>query len=112
MPGRRRLARALDGTPRCCNCERHTGGEVGFAGINQAEDSAIRGFLDKCPAYPLDDEVIKRAISLRRQRKMRLGDSIIAATAMLYGLSLVTPNEGDFKHIPGLKLINPFAASP
>jgi hypothetical protein len=40
---------------------------------------------------------------------MKLGDAIIAATALEYGVPLVTRNEGDFKHIVGLQVINPFA---
>ena len=60
----------------------------------------------------LDEENIQRAIQLRQQRSMKLGDSIIAATALEYGVALVTRNEGDFKHIAGLQVINPFAASP
>jgi len=43
---------------------------------------------------------------------MKLGDAIIAATAMTHGIPLVTRNEDDFKHIAGLDLKNPFANSP
>jgi predicted nucleic acid-binding protein len=59
----------------------------------------------------LNDAVIHQAILLRQQRKMTLGDSIIAATALDENLALVTRNLDDFKHIAGLKLINPFDAS-
>jgi len=40
---------------------------------------------------------------------MKLGDAVIAATALEYGVPLVTRNVDDFKHIPGLQIINPFA---
>lgn len=40
---------------------------------------------------------------------MKLGDSIIAATALEYGVPLVTRNENDFRHISGLQIVNPFA---
>ena len=59
---------------------------------------------------PLDDEIIQRAISLRQQKAMKLGDAIIAATALEFGVPLVTRNEGDFKHLADLVVINPFAA--
>ena len=37
------------------------------------------------------------------------GDAIIAATALVHGLRLVTRNVDDLKHIDGLEWINPFA---
>lgn len=39
---------------------------------------------------------------------MSLGDAIIAATAHLNNLELLTRNTNDFSHIPGLHLVNPF----
>lgn len=83
---------------------------LGYAGISGEEDSAIRGVISTSLNYPLDDEIIERAILLRQQKKMGLGDAIIAATALEYDLPLVTRNEDDFKHIAGLKIINPFAS--
>lgn len=56
----------------------------------------------------LDEEINLRAIQLHQQKSMKLGDAIIAATALEYGMPLVTRNEGDFKHITGLQIINPF----
>ena len=85
---------------------------LGYTGITATEDAAIRNFFLRCLSYPLDDEVIGRAIDLRQQKRMKLGDAIIAATALEYDLPLVTRNEGDFKHIAGLVLINPFAPAP
>jgi len=39
---------------------------------------------------------------------MKLGDAIIAATALEYGLPLATRNTVDFRHIDSLQIINPF----
>ena len=61
------------------------------------------------PELPLDDRIAARAIELRRQKKMSLADSILAATALLHRLPLVTRNEADFTHVAGLEIINPFA---
>ena len=85
---------------------------LGFAGISPEEETSVFDFLNSCPAYALDDEVIEQAIRLRQQKKMKLGDAIIAATAIASGIPLVTRNEDDFKHIPGLDLRNPFAIEP
>ncbi|MBW3541410.1 MAG: type II toxin-antitoxin system VapC family toxin [Planctomycetes bacterium] len=43
----------------------------------------------------------------RRGLAMSVKDSLIAATALVHGLTLVTRNTSDFKHA-GLKLLNPF----
>ena len=39
---------------------------------------------------------------------MGLADTIIAATALVHDLPLVTRNEEDFKHVTGLRVVNPF----
>jgi len=44
---------------------------------------------------------------MRQQRKMSVGDSIIAATAILHKLTLVTANTDDFQWIPDIQLLNP-----
>lgn len=85
---------------------------LGFAGISSEEETAILDFLQTNPIYALDGEVIQQAIRLRQQKKMKLGDAIIAATAVVYDIPLVTRNVDDFKHIPGLDLRNPFAITP
>jgi toxin FitB len=56
----------------------------------------------------MDSEVIDKAVSLRQQRKLTHGDSIIAATALLHNLTLVTRNVDDFSHILNLNIENPF----
>jgi predicted nucleic acid-binding protein len=49
--------------------------------------------------------------ALRQQKKTSLADAVIAATALAHDLPLVTRNVDDFKHVAGLKLINPFETS-
>ncbi len=85
---------------------------LGFAGISPEEETAILEFVSASPSYPLDDGVIEQAIKLRQEQKMKLGDAIIAATALEYDIPLVTRNEDDFKHIAGLDLRNPFGIAP
>ncbi len=53
-------------------------------------------------------ETIQIATNLRQQKKMSIGDSIIAATALQHNLILVTRNTIDFSWIENIKLQNPF----
>jgi hypothetical protein len=59
---------------------------------------------------PISDAVIKKAFALRARKKMRLSDAIIAATALVHGLTLATRNTKDFSGIAGLSVLNPFDA--
>ena len=68
----------------------------------------IEEFINLSTILPLDKAVTKKAIELRRaNRKLKLGDAIIAATAMVYNLILITNNTKDFKNIQGLNFIDP-----
>jgi toxin FitB len=84
---------------------------LGFPGISSEENTALFAFIQSCPSYPLDDAVVKLAIKLRQNKRMKLGDAIIAATALEYQIPLITRNEDDFKHIEELVLVNPFATT-
>jgi predicted nucleic acid-binding protein len=84
---------------------------LGYHLLTDGEEKEIHLFLADLPELPLDDAVASRAIDLRKQRKMGLADAILAATALERGIPFVTRNVDDFKHIAGLKLINPFEVS-
>jgi len=47
-------------------------------------------------------------MTLRQRYNLKLGDSIVAAMALIYDLSLMTRNTKDFKWLDGIQLINPF----
>lgn len=55
--------------------------------------------------FSINEKVIQKAISLKQQKVMSLGDAIIAATALVENLALLTANTKDFKHIKELDLI-------
>lgn len=106
------MALALDAPRRGGDRQHYAVEALGFTGITTGEESALRTYFGTCLTYPFDDEVLERAVHLRQRKKMKLGDAIIAATALEYGLPLVTRNTDDFKHIAGLDLRNPFATAP
>ncbi|MGB0561791.1 MAG: type II toxin-antitoxin system VapC family toxin [Spirulinaceae cyanobacterium] len=55
--------------------------------------------------------VVEVAVQLRQQRRMTLGDALIAATALVHELTLVTRNVEDFRWVEGLTLMNPLAGN-
>ena len=70
--------------------------------------TALEEFVDTATILPLDKSVVQRTIELRRlYKKLKLGDAIIAATALIYNLTLLSRNISDFKNINGLSVIDP-----
>jgi len=56
----------------------------------------------------LTENVVDECISIRKKHKIKLPDAIIAATAFVYDLILITLNTSDFKNIEGLVVMNPY----
>lgn len=86
-------------------------GFPGFARMDEARQVRLSKIVASLPELPLDEAVIRCAIKLRRQRKMSLGDAIIAATAIIYDIPLVTRNVEDFRRVAELLIINPMNQS-
>jgi toxin FitB len=84
---------------------------LGFHGLTEPESVFLEEFFANTPVLPLAPPVLDRAIKLRRQRKMTLGDALVAGTALEYACTLVTRNTPDFDWVPALALSDPFAAS-
>ena len=73
-----------------------------------AKMQLLEEFLATATIYPLDDAITQKTIELRRIKKLKLGDAIIAATALVSNLSIITRNTSDFKDIDGLTCIDPY----
>lgn len=63
---------------------------LGYPGLTDAEDEAVRRWLALCLVLPIDDDTEERAIVLRRRGLLRLPDAIVAATALAAGVQLLT----------------------
>src|SRR5437016_4468978 len=64
-------------------------------------------FITESKVILIDHAIIKKTINIRKNQKLKIGDAIIAATAIVNELTLVADNDKDFKKVPGLKYINP-----
>lgn len=76
---------------------------------DQKIEQKIKSFTDECNIFELTPDVIDQCVCLRRKRKIKTPDAIIAATAICNEFILITNNTRDFGSIKGLKLINPAA---
>jgi len=81
---------------------------LGYHKLDNEERRYWEEFFRLARILPLSQEVLDQAIALRQQRKVSLGDALVAGTALAYGLTLVTRNVEDFHWIRGLSLLNPF----
>lgn len=82
---------------------------LGFHGRSAQERKGLAAFFEAAHILPVGWPVLEQAVRLRQIKKMTLGDSLIAGTALVHGLTLVTRNTDDFHWVPGLKLFNPLA---
>lgn len=79
------------------------------AGMQPEERYATQKLLARLATINLDREIADRAgdmiaNSKRAGQVLSVPDAIIAATAIGHQLTLVTLNQGDFRHISGLSL--------
>ena len=87
--------------------------EINISAINKIEllgfsfvEQTIIDFVSFAKVYPINDETIDTTIALRKKHKMKLPDAIIAATAIVHHLTLIT-SDSDFKNIRHLQVLYP-----
>jgi len=79
--------------------------EVMVGARGDAEEAAIREFLEGFELAELDRDTAEEAVRLRRAHRMRLPDAIIWATAKTRRALLVTRNTKDFpRDDPGVRI--------
>ena len=81
---------------------------LGYHQLTDEDKNYFAEFFDASQVLPICQIVIDQAVKLKQKRKMSLGDAIIAGTAKVYDLMVVTRNVDDFSWINELKLFNPF----
>lgn len=67
--------------------------------------ATTRSYLSGFDVLPIDEGIAERAVGVRRERRLKLPDAIILATALQTGLTLVTRNSKDFgQRTPGVRI--------
>jgi predicted nucleic acid-binding protein len=74
----------------------------------QSEYAKLKEFINCSTVFSVDDTIVDKTIEICRGSKIKLPDAVIAATAIINDMVLVTRNVDDFKNVEGLVMINPW----
>ena len=76
---------------------------LSFSEITEEEENNIKALLNDCEEISLLKDVKDKAIELRKKYKTKLPDAIVAASAIVNNLPLITADKG-FNQIQELNL--------
>ena len=80
---------------------------LGYSSITKEQENYFNAVFSLVNKIPVSTEIIFEAIRLRKNDKLSVGDSIIAASAIGLNLTLLTNNVSDFKKVKSLQIKNP-----
>ena len=80
---------------------------LGYHKLTDIDKKGFEKFFAGCDILNITPLIITKAIELRQDKKMSMGDAIIASTALCHQKTLVTRNVTDFEWIAELKVLNP-----
>lgn len=70
--------------------------------------AVLKNFIDDSLVFELENDIKLKTVDLRKGHKIKLPDAIIAATAIVHNLTLLTRNIPDFSQIENLTVIDPW----
>ncbi|HZW65144.1 MAG TPA: type II toxin-antitoxin system VapC family toxin [Hanamia sp.] len=79
---------------------------LSWQSLKPKDEEVIKEFIFDSTVFSLEENIITKTILLRRTNKIKLPDAIIAATAIVHNLQLITHNLKDFKNIPELIVVD------
>lgn len=79
--------------------------KIELLGFSQVPPQIIL-FTEHAAIIWLDEDIANQTIELRKKYRLKLPDAIIAATALVHDLTIVTRNTADFKSIEKLEVKN------
>ena len=78
---------------------------LGFTRLTVADARAFAAMFLLLPQLPVTAEVLDQAVKIRQQFRIKTPDAIVAATALVHGLELITA-DNDFARVAGLVVVN------
>jgi len=80
---------------------------LGYHALKKEEEKYFKDVFEYVSIILPDQDIFDRAIEIRKKYNLKLGDSLIAATALVNNLEIYTRNLSDFERVGKLKCINP-----
>lgn len=81
---------------------------LGF-NTQEYELEQLESFIQLSSIVYIDEVVTDKTIEIRRMKRIKLPDAIIAATAIVKNCILLSHNTTDFKKIEGLQVWDPYS---
>lgn len=76
-----------------------------FSKLTPADECLLDEIIHTVSVIPVDSQIARIAASIRRASRLALPDSLIAATALFTGSTLLTRNARDFRKVSGLLIM-------
>lgn len=77
---------------------------LGVFSISKTQKEKVKSIIEECNILEINITIKAKTIALKQKYKIKLPDAIIAATAIVYDIPLITA-DADFKVIKELDLI-------
>jgi len=68
----------------------------------------LQEFINAATVFDLTTPVKLKTVAIRKSTRIKLPDALIAATAIVHELTLITRNTRDFRNLTELQVVNPF----
>ena len=81
---------------------------LGF-NTQEYELEQLESFIQLSSIVYIDEAVADKTIEIRRMKRIKLPDAIIAATALVQNCILLSHNTTDFNKIEGLQVLDPYS---
>ncbi|MFO7656094.1 MAG: type II toxin-antitoxin system VapC family toxin [Bacteroidales bacterium] len=80
---------------------------LAWPGASEQQILILSEFINASEVFALEEPVILKAIEIRKAYRTKLPDAIIAATALVNELTIITRNIKDFDKVEGLEVLDP-----
>jgi predicted nucleic acid-binding protein len=78
---------------------------IEYKGNSEAKEKQILDLLNDCSIISMNNLIKEKYVELRKQHHLKLADTIIAATAMVFDMPVITADK-QFKTVNGLRMIS------